>query len=126
MKTERFCHLFLLNLALLCPLSVQTAMAQNQTTVVQEASCIAEPQAYIAPETLAMMAYRGYLEKEGISGYQIFTQQFKTGKITGQKIVDAAVKGCLLSNKYGVAVHDNYAQDVQQQVQRLIQEHSNH
>ena len=55
--------------------------------------CVRTPEAYIPAGTLAMMAYRGALEKEGIPGYQTLQIEFRTGKITAEKIVQAAVAG---------------------------------
>ncbi len=85
-------------------------------------SCVREPEAYIAPGTLASMAYRGAFQKEGIPGYQVLETEYEAGKITAQKIVEAAVKGCFLSNKYGVAGYDNYVSEVKNQIELMIQE----
>lgn len=87
-------------------------------------SCVGEVPAYISPANLATMAYQGYLEKQGIPGYQVLVTQYGFGKITAAQIVEAAIKGCLLSNKYGVATHKNYVEDLAMQVQILIQENS--
>ena len=103
------------------PLTAQKTLGQNTTTVVREEGCIREPEAYITPQTLATMAYHGYLEKEGIPGYLTFASEFIQGKITGEKVVEAAVKGCLLSDKYGVASHSDYSEDVEQQIRSLVQ-----
>ncbi len=99
----------------------QTVSAQS-TPVVNSPSCVGEAQAYISPANLSMMAYQGYLEKQGIPGYQVLATEYSFGRITAAQIVYAAVKGCLLSNKYGVATHQNYLEDVAMQVQILIQE----
>ena len=95
--------------------------AQSQP-VPSPPSCVGEAQAYISPANLAMMAYQGYLEKQGIPGYQVLTTEWSFGNITAAQIVEAAIKGCLLSNKYGIATHQNYVQDLAMQVQILIQE----
>ena len=82
--------------------------------------CVREPEAYIPPETLAMMAYRGTFKPEGIPGYDTLETEFGAGKITAEKIVQAAVTGCFLSNTYGVAEHDNYISEVKDQIQDMI------
>ena len=82
--------------------------------------CVRTPEAYIPAGTLAMMAYRGALEKEGIPGSQKLQLEFRTGKITAEKIVQAAVMGCILSNKYGLADHENYVSDVKKELQALM------
>ncbi len=95
-------------------------LANSQSSSeVNPSSCIREPQSYLEPEKLAILAYQGYLEKQGIPGYIAFNTEFATGKITGQTVVQAAVAGCLLTNQ---AVHENYIQEVQQQLQLLFQE----
>lgn len=83
-------------------------------------SCAREPEAYIAPETLVMMAYRGAFTPEGIPGYEELEMQFNMGGITAREIVRAAVTGCFLSNKYGIAEHDNYVNEVKKQMQLLM------
>lgn len=85
-------------------------------------NCVREPEAYIPAGTLAMMAYRGAFKKEGIPSYNVLETEFVARKITAQKIVEAAVKGCFLSNKYGVAGHDNYVNEVKNQIQLIIRE----
>ncbi|ACK69991.1 hypothetical protein PCC7424_1551 [Gloeothece citriformis PCC 7424] len=92
-----------------------------QSVTVAQANCVQEPQAYIPPETLAMMAYRGAFEEEGIPGYTVFATEYNSGKVTAAKIVEAAVNGCVLSNKYGMAEQKNYIADVGQQVQLFLQ-----
>ena len=82
--------------------------------------CVRTPEAYIPAGTLAMMAYRGALEKEGIPGYQKLQLEFRTGKITAEKIVQAAVMGCILSNEYGLPDHENYVSDVKKELQSLL------
>lgn len=95
--------------------------AQSET-VVEQAGCVGEPQSYIPPESLVSMAYQGYLEKQGIPGYEQLELSFQDNKVTGEKIVQAAVAGCLLSDEYGVSSHSNYIKEVQAQLQLLIEE----
>lgn len=59
-------------------------------------------------------------EKEGIPGYNVFETEFSAGNITAEKIVQAAVTGCILSNKYGVPGHDDYINEVKTQIQLMI------
>ncbi len=82
--------------------------------------CVFEARPYIPPETLATMAYRGAFKKEGIPGYAVLETEFSAGNITAEKIVQAAVTGCILSNKYGVAGHDDYVNEVKTQLRLLI------
>jgi hypothetical protein len=121
MKTPYLLTLILLLLNGIAILSPKTGYAQS-TPAANPSSCVGEVPAYISPANLAMMAYQGYLEKQGIPGYEVFETQYEFGKITAAQIVEAAVKGCLLSNKYGVATHQNYVQDLAMQVQILVQE----
>jgi hypothetical protein len=86
-----------------------------------QGGCLWEPQGYISPELLATMAYRDSFKKEGIPGYGILETEFSAGNITAKDIVEAAVKACVLSNKYGVAMHNDYIGEVKNQLQLMIQ-----
>jgi len=121
MKTTYLLTLITLLLNVSTVLFSQTAVARS-TPAANPSDCVGEAQAYIAPANLAMMAYHGYLEKQGIPGYQVFAEQWSFGRITAAQIVEAAVKGCLLSNKYGIATHKNYLDDLTQLVDSLVQE----
>jgi hypothetical protein len=96
-----------------------TAKAQFSLTTP---GCVREPEAYIPAGTLAMMAYRGAFKQEGIPSYEVLETEFGAGKITAEGIVEAAVKGCFLSNKYGIGEHPNYIKEVKEQMQLLIEE----
>ena len=89
---------------------------------VDESMCVMEPQEHIPSGLLAMMAYRGAFEKEGIPGYNAFLVGYKSGRITANKIIAAAVKGCVLDNSTGMAETDGYASMVNTQVENLIRE----
>ncbi|EAZ90910.1 hypothetical protein [Crocosphaera chwakensis] len=100
----------------LLPFDTRSAIAQSDSN----ANCIMTPQDFIPPNTLAMMAFRGAFEKEGIPGYIVFKTEFNSGQITGDSIVKAAIEGCVLSNKYGMQGNSAYIADVQTQVQDFI------
>jgi hypothetical protein len=121
MKTHPLLTLILLLFVGVAILPPEAGQAES-TPAGNASNCIGEVPSYISPANLAMMAYQGYLEKQGIPGYQVLATQWSFGKITATQIVEAAVKGCLLSNKYGVATHKNYVQDLAMQVQILIEE----
>ena len=95
-------------------------MAVKAQSSLDTSGCVREAEAYIPPGTLAMMAYRGTFEKEGIPGYDVLETEFDAGNITAEKVVQAAVTGCFLSNTYGVAEHDNYISEVKNQIQDMI------
>ncbi|MEA5508523.1 hypothetical protein VB715_01975 [Crocosphaera sp. UHCC 0190] len=99
----------------------QIVSAQS-TPAANPSSCGGEVPAYISPADLAMMAYQEQLKTQGIPGYQLLATEWSFGNITATQIVNAAIKACLLSNKYGVATHPNYVQDLAMQVQILVQE----
>jgi hypothetical protein len=121
MKTPYLLTLISLLLNGITILSPQVGQAQSPPAA-NPPSCVGEVPAYISPANLAMMAYQGYLEKQGIPGYEVFETQYEFGKITAAQIAGAAVKGCLLSDKYGITSHQNYIEDLAMQVQILIQE----
>ena len=68
------------------------------------------------------IAGKDELTLKGIPGYDVLETEFEAGKITAEKIVQAAVTGCVLSNQYGVAEHDNYVNEVKNQIQLMIEE----
>jgi hypothetical protein len=121
MKTTYLLTLITLPLNISTVLFLPSAEAQS-TPAASSSECIGEVPAYIAPANLAMMAYQGYLEKQGIPGYQVFAEQWNFGQIKATQIVEAAVKGCLMSNKYGIATHENYINDLTQLVDSLVEE----
>ncbi|MEA5509214.1 hypothetical protein VB715_05495 [Crocosphaera sp. UHCC 0190] len=101
----------------LLPFNTSAVVAQSDS----QANCVMTPQPYISPNTLAMMAYRGAFSQEGIPGYLVFKTEFKSGKITADAIVKAAITGCVLSNKYGMGDNSAYVEDVAQEIQGFIQ-----
>lgn len=119
MKAHHF-----LNFVALLSITVVTvlfpALVNSQSnSEINSSNCIREPQPYLEPEKLAILAYQGYLKEQGIPGYIAFDTGFASGKITGEKIVKAAIAGCLLSDQ---SDNEDYIQDVQQQLQLLFQE----
>ena len=107
------------SLAIITSLEIFPLNTNAQTN--SQAGCVQEPQSYISPELLATMAYRESFKKEGIPGYGVLETEFSAGNVTAKDIVQAAVKACVLSNKYGVATHENYVEDVKNQLQLMIQ-----
>lgn len=85
-----------------------------------EMDCTAmNPRPYVEPSVLATMAYRGAFEKEGIPGYGVLETQVKTGSVSGEEVVAAAIKACYLSNQYGMGQNPNFAKDVENQLKAL-------
>lgn len=96
--------------------TVSTLQSQAGNT---PSGCMQVPESYLEPERLAILAYQGYLEQQGIPGYISFNTKFASGKITGLKVVQAAVADCLISNSIA---DKKYIQQVQTQLQLLFQE----
>jgi len=46
----------------------------------------------LTPFNLAYLAYHGYFASQGIPEYQALKQAFRSGKLTGNQVVEAAVK----------------------------------
>ncbi len=122
MKAYRFLS-FVSLLSTVMVVFLPTLANPQSNSGVNPPSCIREPESYIEPEKLAILTYQGYLKKQGIPGYIAFNTAFASGKITGQKVVQAAIADCLLSNQ---AAQENYIQEVQQQLQLLFQEDLGH
>ncbi len=55
-------------------------------------------------------------------GYILFVNAFNSGKINAEKIVAAAVKGCVLNNETGMAGFSGYINMVDGQVRTMIRE----
>ncbi len=98
------------------PLSVS---AQNKQSDWQE-DCLIDAEDYVEPNMLAMMAYRGAFAEEGIPGYVKFKTEFRSGGVTGEQIVNAAIENCMLSRRYTLERNSAYVEDVENQVQYLL------
>jgi hypothetical protein len=123
MKADHFLNFVaLLSITVVTVLSPALVNSQSNSGVNQS-NCIREPQSYLNPEKLVILAYQGYLKEQGIPGYIAFNMGFASGKITGEKVVKAAIAGCLLSDQ---SDNENYIKDVQQQLQLLFQEDLGH
>lgn len=104
-------------------LGVFPSSTKAQTTSVSpESGCVREPEAYISPGLMATMASSGAFEQQGIPGGLVFETEFKAGNISASKIVQAAVKACILSNKFDLATHENYIEEVKNQIQLDIRD----
>ena len=119
MKAYHFLNFVALLSTTVVTVLFSTSVNSQSKSGVDPSNCIREPQLYLEPEKLAILAYQGYLKKQGIPGYIAFNTGFASGEITGEKVVIAAIIGCLLSEQ---SAHENYIQDVQQQLQLLFQE----
>lgn len=98
-------------------------LAHSQTSPeVNAPQCVRLPRSYIEPERLAELTYHGFLKAQGIPGYNGFYSKFATGQLTGEKVIKAAIAGCLLNSK---ANNEPYIYAVQQQLQLLFQENGN-
>ncbi|EAZ92405.1 hypothetical protein [Crocosphaera chwakensis] len=93
--------------------------AQNKQSDWQE-DCLMDTEDYVEPNMLAMMAYRGAFEEEGIPGYVKFKTEFRSGDITGEQIVNAAIQNCMLSRRYTLERNSAYVEDVENQVQYFL------
>ncbi|MEL4896146.1 hypothetical protein [Crocosphaera sp. Alani8] len=101
---------------ILLPIGVKAEVPQTNS------NCSLEAQSDIAPQTLATMAYRGDFKKEGIPGYYVLETEFSAGKITAKEIVQAAVNACVLRPQYDVARHNDYVNQVKNEIELMIQE----
>ena len=51
---------------------------------------VVNPDAYVTPFNLAFLAYRGYFKEQGIPSYNVFCQQYRTGQIDAQDVMEVA------------------------------------
>ena len=82
--------------------------------------CVREPQNYIAPVTLGQLAYQGLFSAQGIPSAGGLESAYSTGKVTPQLIVQAAIKGCILTNKYKLDQNEGYINDLDQELKALL------
>jgi|GEM_PF-5207626 len=96
----------------------------QSSSMPSQSKCVMTPEAYISPNLMANMAYRGTYSKEGIPGYQIFISEYNSGHITATQIVQAAMKACFLSDQYDMANQQKYIEAVDNQIKFLVEQFS--
>jgi hypothetical protein len=57
------------------------------------------PSSQITPFDLAFLAYRGYLQAEGIPSGQLLVTQIQVGNVSAETVVQAAIKAHRLSEQ---------------------------
>ena len=57
------------------------------------------PSSQITPFDLAFLAYRGYLQDEGIPSGQLLVTQIQVGNVSAETVVQAAIKAHRLSEQ---------------------------
>ncbi len=77
------------------------------------------PRPYVEPITLANMAFRGAFQEQGIPSSAQLGNEFRSGGVTGQDIVQAAIDSCYLNNDYGMETNPNFARDVESQLEAI-------
>lgn len=80
--------------------------------------CLRTPE-MVGPVTLVQLAYQGALEKQGIPSAEGLVAGFYEGNITPSQIVDAAVKACILKEKYKFSTNEGYLEDMKIELQGL-------
>ncbi len=83
--------------------------------------CIREPEDYIGAVTLGQMAYQGMFASQGIPSAAGLKMAYDMGKVTPQSVVQAAIKACILSNKYQLDQNQGYLNDLNQELRSLAQ-----
>lgn len=71
----------------------------------------------LTPFNLAYLAYQGYFEKQGVTSQGNLMQDFRTGKLSGEDIVKAAVKTSRLPTSF--LTNDAYIKAVSAQLYTL-------
>lgn len=85
--------------ALLISPALATSSQAQKTITYNPLVANTDSASQINPFNLAYMAYRGFLENEGISGGDRLITDFASGKITAKDIVQGAIKAHRLSEK---------------------------
>lgn len=81
------------------------SIASPQFSAAAEIALTGKPVAIarVTPTSLVTMAYRGYLGKYGIPGYQQFSFEYALGRIDAEKLVRVAIDAQLLPTE---AIHN--------------------
>ena len=98
----------------LVPLAVR---GQSSTTT---SGCTGNIPDHLPAGTLATMAYQGFLEKQGIPSSAALKTGIESGKVTARQIVEAAIAGCLFSDKYNLSENQGYIGNVNLQLRSLM------
>jgi len=96
-------------------------VAKADWSPTSTSGCVREPQDYIAPVTLGQMAYQGMFSAQGIPSAQGFMTAYSEGKITPQSVIQAAVKGCILTNQYKLDQNEGYLNDLNQELRSFTE-----
>ena len=96
-------------------------VAKADWSPTSTSGCVREPQDYIAPVTLGQMAYQGMFSSQGIPSAQGFMTAYSEGKITPQSVIQAAVKGCILTNQYKLDQNEGYLNDLNQELRSFTE-----
>ena len=95
--------------------------AKADWSPTSSSGCVREPQDYIAPVTLGQMAYQGMFSAQGIPSAQGLMVAYTEGKVTPQSIVQAAIKGCILTNQYKLDQNEGYLNDLNQELKSFTE-----
>jgi hypothetical protein len=71
----------------------------------------------LTPFNLAYLAFQGYFEKQGVSSQGNLMQAFRTGKLSGEDVVKAAVKSNRLPSSF--LSNDSYIKAVSTELYSL-------
>uniref|UniRef100_B8HY32 Uncharacterized protein n=1 Tax=Cyanothece sp. (strain PCC 7425 / ATCC 29141) TaxID=395961 RepID=B8HY32_CYAP4 len=95
---------------------VRQLMAQP---VIPNSSCNPAPADYVEPATLISMAYSGAFTQQGIPRAEILLDEYEAGNITPVKIVEAAIRACVVSNTQNLTASPTYLNQLNSQLQSL-------
>ena len=109
------------------PLALVAIMATATTALVPLAvrgqsmspgsSCPGTAPDHLPTKTLASLAHQGFLEDQGIPSSATLKLEIKSGKVTPEQIVEAAIDRCLLSSRHNLTEDEEYLDELKENLE---------
>ncbi len=107
-----------LQLALVAIMATATTalvpLAVRGQSMSPDSSCPGTAPDHLPAGTLASLARQGFLEDQGIPSSATLKLEIKSGRVTPEQIVQAAIDRCLLSSKYNFTEDEEYLEELEE------------
>ena len=110
-----------LQLALVAIMATATTalipLAVRSESTNPDSSCPGTAPDDLPAQTLASLAHQGFLEDQGIPSSTTLKLEIKSGKVTPEQVVEAAIDRCLLSSKYNFTENEEYLAELKENLE---------
>ncbi len=107
-----------LQLALVAIIATATTalvpLSARSQSMSPDSSCPGTAPDHLPSKTLASLARQGFLADQGIPSSAALTLEVKSGTVTPEQIVQAAIDRCLLSSKYNFTEDEEYLEELKE------------